>query len=177
MSNTSGTPGPGPDADLSAGLQHELHKRKPFAHVEEETFLSILRTSGQLANATERFLKAYRLSIATYNILRILRGSSLAGVHEGLTCTQIGADMVTRVPDVTRLVDRLVRGGLVTRHRQRDDKRVVKVKLTARATRLMEKIDAVLPAHHAQHLGHLSRPQHTQLLELLYIARHPPGLA
>lgn len=156
------------------GLQQELRKRTPFAHVEEETFLSILRTSALLANATERFLKGFQLSIATYNILRILRGGLMAGANDGLTCSQIGSDMVTHVPDVTRLVDRLVRSGLVTRARQRDDKRVVRVKLTSRALKLMEKIDAQLPAHHAGQLGHLDKAQHQQLLELLFAVRHPP---
>src|SRR5690242_9245315 len=95
------------------GLAAEIGKRRPFELPEQEAYLNLLRTMSFLSADGERMLKEHGLSEATYNILRILRGAGDAGRPSG----EIGRDMITRVPDVTRLVDRLEKMGLATRCR------------------------------------------------------------
>jgi DNA-binding MarR family transcriptional regulator len=148
-------------------LQAEIYKKRPFDVPEEEVFLNVLRTHGVLSNATERFFKAFGLSIATYNVLRILAGAG----DEGRTCSEIGQHMVTRVPDVTRLVDRLERSGLVKRTRGREDKRVVRVAITTRAGELLTRVATPLRDLHEQNLGHLTPQEVAELNRLLVRAR------
>lgn len=156
---------------MSHGLQHEIHKKRPFDIAEEETYLSILRTHSLLTNATERFLRDYGLSMATYNVLRILRAAG----SEGKTCSQVGLDMVALVPDVTRLVDRLERASLVTRTRSHDDRRVVRVAITEQGLTLLAKVDQPLVELYRSQLGHMTREEHAQISSLLYKARHAHG--
>ena len=112
---------------MAESLQNQLKKKHPFEVPQEEVNLNIQRTYGVLMGPVGRLLKAHQLSAPLYNILRILRGAG----GDGLPCSQIGERMVTREPDVTRLVDRLVRAGWVQRKRSEEDRRVVSVALTA----------------------------------------------
>ena len=91
-------------------LQREIKKTKPFDSLEQEAHLNLLRTTQILADGFERLFKPYNLSSTQYNVLRILRG-----IDQPLPCGQIGERMVTRDPDVTRLLDRLERRGLIQR--------------------------------------------------------------
>ncbi len=154
---------------MKSGLQAEIHKQHPFEHVEEEAFLNVLRTHSVLANTAERFLRASGLSMATYNVLRILRAAG----PEGKSCSAIGEDMVARVPDVTRLVDRLEGLELVTRARGADDRRVVRVVVTPQGLALLMKVDRPLINMYKQLLEHMSSSDLRLLSDLLYQARHP----
>jgi DNA-binding MarR family transcriptional regulator len=101
-------------------------------------------------------------------VLRILRGSG----DDGRPATEIGPDMVVRVPDVTRLVDRLERDGYVERTRCSRDRRVVWVCITQAGLDLLKTLDpAVLDLHKAQ-LGHLTQKELSTLSRLLTKARH-----
>ena len=84
-------------------LQAELKKRDPFDSLEQEAFLNLLRTTDQLNCEFTRLFMAHGLSGPQYNVLRILRGAG----EEGLPCLEIASQMITRMPDITRLVDRL----------------------------------------------------------------------
>src|ERR1043165_8358009 len=101
------------------GLQHEIGKKRPFDIPEVEASLNILRTASLLSAEAGRFLKGYGLSEAQYNALRILRGHG----GDGVACQTIGEELVAHVPDVTRLVDRLVKAGWAERSRGEEDKR------------------------------------------------------
>lgn len=148
-------------------LQLELGKRRPFASAEQEAYLNLIRTAAALEGPILTLLKQHALSESTYNVLRILRGSSPGG----RTCSQIRRDMVVRVPDVTRLVDRLVKRKLAKRTRSDDDRRVVLVHVTKKGLDLLERLDGpVLEAHEAQ-LGHLSADELKELNRLLAKAR------
>ncbi len=91
---------------------------------EESLCLDILRTADILSRPVSQFLKAEGLSATQYNVLRILRGAP-----DGLTCGEIGARMITRDPDITRLVDRLEKQNLVIRGRENSDRRVVSTRI------------------------------------------------
>lgn len=158
---------------MKSRLQEEIHKKHPFEHPEDEAFLNLLRTHSVLFGITERFLRNHGLSMATYNMLRILRAAG----DEGRSCSGIGDDMVARVPDVTRLVDRLERLGMVTRGRGQDDRRVVRVVITKTGLDLLSKVDAPLIELYKGLFKHMSRTELDHLSALLYKARHPEEFA
>jgi DNA-binding MarR family transcriptional regulator len=154
---------------MKSRLQEEIHKKHPFEHPEDEAILNLLRTHSVLFSATERFLRNHDLSMATYNVLRILRAAG----DEGRSCSGIGDDMVARVPDVTRLVDRLERLGMVTRGRGQQDRRVVRVVITQAGTNLLAKVDMPLIELYKSMFKHMSRGELDHLSVLLYKTRHP----
>jgi len=115
----------------------ELQQAKHFRHAEEELFLNIQRTADALMQEVSDVLKPVGLSITQYNVLRILRSAGEAG----LTCKDIGSRMVTRDPDITRLLDRLERRHLLTRTRAKEDRRYVSIRITERGLVLLEQLD------------------------------------
>jgi DNA-binding MarR family transcriptional regulator len=154
-----------------SALQHELAKRQPFDSPHQEAYLSIVRSAADLEGPFHALFKAHGLSPAGYNILRILRGHHDAGEPHGVRATEIGREMVVRVPDVTRLVDRLESQGLAERCRCTEDRRVVWVAITKKGLALLGKIDSPLTELHARVLGHLSERDLGQLIRLLEKAR------
>ena len=163
-------------------LQHEIAKRKPFDSPAEEVHLSVIRTASFMDAAAARFLKPLKLTPASYNVLRILRGAAMAPdqptcdddsasrreSRKGeLTSSTIGQQMVTIVPDVTRLVDRLERLGLVARRRCEQDRRVVYVHITSAGLSLLSKIDGPLCQIIESQLNELSQAEFATLLKLL----------
>lgn len=113
---------------MTSVIQQALRQEKPFPTLEAEVFVALQVAANRSMDPWARFLrKTAGLTPNQYNVLRILRGSSPAG----LTCGQIAERMITRDPDVTRLTDRLVRSGLAERARAEADRRVVEVRITA----------------------------------------------
>src|SRR3954447_21417189 len=102
-------------------LQEEIRQRKPFVSTEEEAMLSIARTAAVLDHTAGEMLKKHGLTVTQYNALRILRGAGA----EGLCRNEIRDRLIARVPDATRLLDRLEESGLVTRTREGEDRRFV----------------------------------------------------
>lgn len=147
-------------------LQQEIKQPRPFASPAEEAHLNLARTYGLLSCSMERFFKGYGVSSAGYNVLRILRGSKVDG-DDRLPTLEVAQRLVSPVPDVTRLIDRLERDGLVTRHRGDDDRRVVYVSINAKAQTLLKKIDKPLIEYHKNHLGRLSKADLKTLTRLL----------
>ena len=151
-------------------LKDEIKKKKPFEHPEEEAYLNLLRTTAVLYAQFEALLKQAGLSEPQYNVLRILRG--VGGC--GLPSSEVGARMITRVPDVTRLVDRLEAAGLVERCRIAQDRRVVQVKITAKGLAALAELDEPLVTLNKKLLAHMTRKELDDLIRLLEKARHPP---
>ena len=112
-----------------------------------DTFLNVLRVHEKLSTDFNELFREAGLTMSQYNVLRILLG----GPPEGAPCQYIRDHLLTRVPDVTRLVDRMESAGLVSRHRGEEDRRVVLVRVTAKGTRVCRKLDdPVLELHVAQ---------------------------
>jgi DNA-binding MarR family transcriptional regulator len=151
-----------------AKLAQEI-KSKPFAHAEEEAMLNIVRTADVLLQRANQFLKRFDMTGPQYNVLRILRGS-----RDGLPCGQIAERMISRDPDVTRLLDRLETRGLVARERNGQDRRVVMAHITAEGLELMTRLDPLMVAEHRRQLGALGEEKLRQLIELLEQARELP---
>lgn len=152
---------------MARDIQTEIKQRKPFNCREEELFLNILRSSDLLQRRIGEVLKASELSSTQYNVLRILRGAG----SEGLACGEISNRMVTRDPDITRLLDRLEKRGLVARSREKEDRRVVTARITQAGLDLLKKLDEPVIQMHRAQLGHLETKQQETLIRLLEIAR------
>lgn len=133
---------------------------------EEELFLELLRTTDILSRGFVPVLKAEGLSATQYNVLRILRGAA-----EALACGEISRRMITRDPDITRLLDRLVKRGLVSRCRPTKDRRTVLVRITPEGLRLLARLDVPVREAHRKQLGHLGRERQRALAELLRASR------
>ena len=152
-------------------LRDELRQEKPFAGLAHEAHLNIGRTEAILQERLDRVLKPHGLSGAQYNVLRILRGAS----PNGLCRNEIRDRLLTRMPDVTRLLDRMEKGGLVVRTRERDDRRLVTTRLTPRGERLVALLDEPVAHEHRRSLGHLGEEQLGTLVRLLTLARRGVG--
>jgi MarR family transcriptional regulator, organic hydroperoxide resistance regulator len=152
---------------MPRGLQAELKQKIPFASREAEAYLSLLRTSDALQTQVEAQLKEFGLTGTQYNALRILRGAG----PEGLPCREIGERMITRDPDVTRLLDRLENRGFVQRMRARHDRRVIYGKITAAGLKLLREMDGPLEKFGREMLRHVGQEKLKQLIELLELVR------
>lgn len=150
-------------------LQEEIGKKNPFDSPEQETALNLFRTMDHLQQDSFRLFQEHGLSGPQYNVLRILRGHG----GEGRSCCEIAADMITRTPDITRLVDRLEQAGWVQRRRDPDDRRIVRVQITAAGLELLSRLDQPVRDLHKRQLGHLSRAELRELNRLLVKARRP----
>ena len=142
------------------------NRRSRVPSLEEEAFLDLLRTTDMLSRGLVRLIKAEGLSGTQYNVLRILRGAP-----EGLACGDIASRMITRDPDVTRLLDRLEKRGLVSRCRETKDRRTVMTRITPAGLKLLSRLDEPVQGTHRKQLGHLGRQRLRALAELLAAAR------
>ena len=133
---------------------------------EEAAFLDLLRTADMLTRGADWVLKAVDLSLTQYNVLRILRGAS-----QGLPCGEIASRMITRDPDVTRLLDRMKKRGLISRSRESRDRRLVLARITPEGVKLVNRLDGPVQAIHRKQLGHLGKERLRALAELLAVAR------
>jgi DNA-binding MarR family transcriptional regulator len=144
-------------------------KRDPQAALEAEVFVSLLRTADALARGAEALIKPYGLSGTQYNILRILRGAG----EKGLACSEVGGRLISRDPDMTRLLDRMESRGLIARARETNDRRVVKTRITPEGLRLLADLDEPVRELHRRQLRHLPEKQLRLLSTLLDRAREP----
>ena len=129
----------------------------------ERTALKILQVHEQLEGERTVLFKAHGLSGPQYNVLRILRGAG----DEDPSCHEVGARLLTRVPDVTRLLDRLEQRDLISRWRCADDRRVVRTRITPAGLHLLAQIDGPLRDLIARQFTGLGPSQLTQLDRLL----------
>lgn len=139
----------------------------PEAHTQAQVFVSLLRTADAFTRGAEALVKTAGLTGAQYNILRILRGSGEAG----LGCTEIGCRLISRDPDITRLLDRMESRGLIARAREIKDRRVVKTRITPEGLRILRGLDEPMLDLHREQLSGLPEKKLRQLLLLLEQAR------
>jgi DNA-binding MarR family transcriptional regulator len=136
-----------------------------------EAYLAIVRTAEQLQRDFVELFKTQDLSPAQYNVLRILRGAGPVGV----TCSDVANSLIQHDPDVTRLLDRLERRGLIERGRDSKDRRVVRTTITTVGEALLATLDEPVESLHARQLGHVSGKRLGKLVALLEDARSVPG--
>lgn len=148
-------------------IQSEIRQSKPFSTLEEEALIALQRTADQLHWRLSEMLKAHGLSPTQYNALRILRGAG----DEGRACSEIAERMINRDPDITRLVDRLERRGLVARSREGRDRRVITTRITPAGLDLLQSLDRPIEDFNRKMLGPLGEPQLRKLIQILEAAR------
>ncbi|WP_396626647.1 MarR family winged helix-turn-helix transcriptional regulator [Luteitalea sp.] len=127
---------------MQTDLQAELKQTRPFRSPVEELFVGLQRTAAVLEHAFETALKPSGTTSTQYNVLRILRGAG----DQGLCRTEVGARMVRRVPDVTRLLDRMEEAGYIARTRGGDDRRYVTTRITPAGLQILAELDRVVLA-------------------------------
>jgi DNA-binding MarR family transcriptional regulator len=148
---------------MTPSLQTEIRQRKPFASLEQEASLSISRSAALLEHAAAEALKPHGLTPTQYNALRILRGSE----PEGLCRNEVRDRLIARVPDATRLLERLEEMALVVRAREGDDRRFVRARITRAGLDLLALLDPVVEQLHRRQLGHLGERKLRALVDLL----------
>lgn len=148
---------------MNAQLREEIRQSRPFSGPEQEAFLSLGRTWSLLDHAMAEVLKPYDITPTQFNVLRILRGAGEGGLCRG----DIISRMISRVPDATRLLDRLESAGLVERERGTEDRRFVTTRITGNGLRLLEELDAPVARLHRTQFSGLSADELQFLIRLL----------
>lgn len=138
--------------------------------LSEQAFVSLSRTEAVLHDGLDRVLGPRGLSLTQYNVLRILRGAG----PDGLCRNEISQRLITRMPDVTRLLDRMEASGLVSRVRSEEDRRLVNTTLTKRGSALVGDLDKEVARVHQEQLEHLTDAELRTLIDLLNRARSGP---
>jgi len=147
---------------MSSIVQRELRQKSPPPSLEAEVFLALQLAANRVLDPWACYLKGVGLTHGQYNVLRILRGAR----PESLSCGEIAERMISRDPDITRLLDRLDKQGLVERHRDEADRRAVRTRISAAGLSLLERIDVPANMVHAA-LAPLGRQRLEQLNSLL----------
>ncbi len=140
-----------------------------FDSLEQEVFLNLWRTYDRLREVEAEFFGRYGLSAQQYNVLRLLKA---ADPHKVPTL-ELAERLVSRAPDITRILDKLQDRRLITRLRSQDDRRTVLVGITSLGRALLGRMSGPLAECHARQLGHLTSEQLNRLAELLRAARAP----
>jgi DNA-binding MarR family transcriptional regulator len=148
-------------------LRDEIRQRKPFRSLQQEAQLNVVRTGAMLVDDIEQLLKPFGITGTQYNVLRILRGAE----PEGLCRNEVRDRMLTRMPDMTRLLDRMEEAGLVVRTRESEDRRMVMTTITAAGRRLLDKLDDLVDEEHNRQFRHLDEKQLRMLIDLLTTVR------
>jgi len=137
---------------------------KPFTpSVEAKLFVALVRLSDRLAQDADLLIKSYGLTGTQYNVLRILRGAG----PDGLPCKGIGDRMISRDPDMTRLLDRMEKRQLITRERQSEDRRVIKTRITPAGLEILKKLDGPVDELHKKQFRHLPASRLKALAEVI----------
>ena len=136
---------------------------------EELLFVALLKAADTVSQGAEQLAKTGGLTMAQYNVLRILRGAG----PEGLPCSAIGERMISRDPDMTRLLDRMEKRQLITRERQTLDRRVVLTCITAEGLKLLKKLDGPIREFHKKQFAHIS-PSKIKALSEMLVELSPP---
>ena len=151
---------------------HRVHSRskpsRPPISLENRVFIALLQSADALTQEAEHLAKAAGLTGAQYNVLRILRGAE----PEGLPCRGIGDRMISHDPDMTRLLDRMEKRGLLIRARQTDDRWVVKTRITPQGLSLLKTLDQPVHDLHKRQFRHMSAARLKTLFDLLEEVRN-----
>jgi DNA-binding MarR family transcriptional regulator len=139
------------------------HPATAPAPLEDRVFVAVLKAADSLSQQAEQLLKSAGLTGAQYNVLRILRGAE----PDGILCRGIAERMISRDPDMTRLLDRMEKHAWITRQRQKDDRRVIKTRITPAGLKLLKKLDQPVHDLHQEQFHHMTAARLKQLAELL----------
>jgi DNA-binding MarR family transcriptional regulator len=155
---------------MATSLRDELKKRGPFASVEQEAMLAIMRTSDLLENRLARLLREYGLTLSQYNVLRILRGED-----KPMPCLDVAARMIQVAPAITRVVDQLLTLGLISKTQSTEDRRVFSIELKPAAIKLLSRLDQPVLDLHASLMEGVKKTDLKSLIQTLETVRAAIG--
>ena len=148
---------------IAQSVAQEIKMRKAFRSLSLEGSLGLLRTADVIRRHFESAVEPYGLTLQQYNVLRILRGA----LPNGLPTLEVADRMVERAPGITRMLDRLMEKGLVTRERSTQDRRVVYCQITDAGVDLLARLDEPVNRSDDTALSMLSESEQAKLVELL----------
>lgn len=143
--------------------------RRGFDSAEQETYLSLWRTYDRLRLLEDQLFAGFDLTAQQYNVLRLLQAEAPAAVPT----LGLAERLVSRAPDITRMLDRLEERGWIERSRSTADRRNVWVRITPAGEALLREIAGPLRECHEKQLGHLAVAELKSLASLLQKARGP----
>jgi DNA-binding MarR family transcriptional regulator len=146
---------------MPSRLQAELKQTKPFPRPSSEAFLSVLRTAALLQHQVNEALRPFGITDLQYNVLRILRGAGTTG----LCGREISERLVSKVPDVSRLLDRMEGMQLLRRERDADDRRHVTARITPKGLRVLDEASPTLEAMERERFAHLDPERLQQIID------------
>jgi DNA-binding MarR family transcriptional regulator len=155
---------------MPSRLQAELKQTKPFKSLREEVLLQVARTAAVLSHTLDHTLRVYGITQTQYNVLRILRGAG----PSGLCRHEVATRLVTLVPDVSRLLDRMTQAELLTRTRDPKDRRLVKACITEKGLKILAELDGPSSTLADERFSHISDADLRQLITLLEAVRETP---
>jgi len=142
-------------------------KQQKFSNVEQEGLLNLFIASNYLHSKLEIVCNNFKITLAQFNVLRILKGAHPNGYPRG----EIIRRMVEPSPDVTRLIDRLIREGLVERFYSDNDRRLSLARITKKGIALLTRINPEVDKFLLEYSSVLTKSEKeilTNLLEKLY---------
>lgn len=148
---------------MRTNLQSEIRQTRPFASLPQEAYLSLGRTWARLEHELGEALKPFGVTPTQYNVLRILKGAG----RKGLCRSEIMDRMIARVPDATRLLDRMEAAGLIARARDGEDRRFVTTRITDVGSRLVTEAEGHVVAVHGEQFGGVEERHLQQLVRTL----------
>ena len=154
---------------MSSAQARSARQPRRFDSLQQQAFLGLWRTYDRLRALEDELFSRYELTPQQYNALRLLRGERPGKMRT----LDLAARLVSRAPDITRLLDKLEQRGLIERDRPADNRRVVHIGITAAGIALLAQLRKPLRDCHARQLGHLSRRELRELIALLAAARRP----
>ncbi len=143
--------------------------RAKFDSLEQEAYLGIWRSYDRLRSFEDQLFTEWSLTAQQYNVLRLVDAAG----DQGLATLTIASRLVSKAPDITRMLDHLERSGWITRTRSLTDRRTVMIAITKAGKELLESIAGPLAQCHQTQLGHLTRTELQTLVRLLAKARQP----
>jgi DNA-binding MarR family transcriptional regulator len=155
---------------MTSDLQAELKQTKPFPRVTAEALLSVLRTAAVIDHHLTEALKPYGITPTQYNVLRILSGAG----SNGLCGREVAERMVSRVPDISRLLDRMEATGLISRERDAADRRHVTARITQKGMAMLEQTTPQLEAVERTRFSQVKTARLRELIEVLADLRGNP---
>ena len=142
-------------------------KQSHFESTAQEALLNILVCSNHIRSRIEAVCLKQGITHAQFNVLRILNGKYPEGYPRG----DIINRMIEPAPDVTRLIDRLIKQGLVKRFTSDQDRRLSLTKITNKGRGVLKKINPKIDSLFkivSDKINKIERKQLSVLLEKIY---------
>jgi DNA-binding MarR family transcriptional regulator len=144
-------------------------KTRRFDSPEQEAFLGLWRTYDRLRALEDAVFERAGLTSQQYNVLRLLA----AAWPTKIRTLELASRLISRAPDITRMLDKLEQRGLIDRDRPASNRRTVEVGITARGREVLEELRLPIRDCHRSQLGHLAPKQLRELIALLKVVREP----